>query len=94
MVTPSRETELDLLATMRMNFGEGAILAGVDEVGRGALAGPVSVGICLIDTSTSDDFPVGLRDSKQISRPAGGARSVVPDLGAGFGRRACGARDC
>ncbi len=67
VLTPSRETELDLLASMRPSFGECALLAGVDEVGRGALAGPVSVGICLIDGATSDGFPVGLRDSKQIS---------------------------
>ena len=67
MLTPSRDIELDILGSLRASFGEGALLAGVDEVGRGALAGPVSVGICLIDGSTSNDFPVGLRDSKQIS---------------------------
>ncbi|MFT0847804.1 ribonuclease HII [Actinomycetaceae bacterium L2_0104] len=42
-------------------------MAGVDEVGRGALAGPVSVGICLIDAETEDVFPAGLRDSKLLS---------------------------
>ena len=67
MLTPSRETELEVLGSLRVHVGDGAILAGVDEVGRGALAGPVSVGICLVDASTSDDFPTGLRDSKQIS---------------------------
>jgi ribonuclease HII len=44
-------------------------VAGVDEVGRGALAGPVSVGVAIVSTETSD-VPSGLRDSKQISRAA------------------------
>ncbi len=42
-------------------------VAGVDEVGRGALAGPVSVGIAIVDASTGD-VPSKLRDSKVISR--------------------------
>lgn len=44
-------------------------VAGVDEVGRGALAGPVSVGVAIVDADTSQ-VPLGLRDSKQISRMA------------------------
>ena len=48
-------------------MGPQAILAGVDEVGRGSLAGPVSVGICLVNVQTSEDFPLGLRDSKLLS---------------------------
>ncbi|MCI7551395.1 MAG: ribonuclease HII [Actinomycetaceae bacterium] len=46
---------------------EEVFLAGVDEVGRGALAGPASVGIALINVHTSDDFPRGLQDSKLMS---------------------------
>ena len=44
-------------------------LIGIDEVGRGAIAGPVAVGVALIDTRTKslDAFPVGLRDSKMLS---------------------------
>ena len=42
-------------------------VAGVDEVGRGALAGPVSVGIAVVD-ATVGDVPSALRDSKVISR--------------------------
>jgi ribonuclease HII len=38
-------------------------LAGMDEVGRGALAGPVSVGVAVI-VSTTSTAPKGLRDSK------------------------------
>ena len=44
-------------------------VAGVDEVGRGALAGPVSVGVAIVSAETSQ-VPAGLRDSKQISRTA------------------------
>ena len=44
-------------------------VAGVDEVGRGALAGPVSVGVAIVSAQTSQ-VPSGLRDSKQISRAA------------------------
>jgi len=44
-------------------------VAGVDEVGRGALAGPVSVGVAIVCAETAE-VPSGLRDSKQISRTA------------------------
>jgi len=44
-------------------------VAGVDEVGRGALAGPVSVGVAIVSAET-EQVPTGLRDSKQISRVA------------------------
>ena len=58
---PTLELEQEL-------FSSGAkYVAGVDEVGRGALAGPVSVGVALVDAETSQ-VPSGLRDSKQISR--------------------------
>ena len=66
-LVPSRDVELELLRDLTQTCGEGAILAAVDEVGRGALAGPVSVGVALIDRGTSDRFPDGLRDSKQLS---------------------------
>jgi len=39
-----------------------------DEVGRGALAGPVAVGMVMIDT-TVKRMPTGLRDSKLLSEP-------------------------
>ena len=57
---PDRELETTLLASHR-------VVAGMDEVGRGALAGPVSVGVALVDTTTPDHFPHGLADSKQLS---------------------------
>ena len=39
---------------------------GCDEVGRGAIAGPVAVGLCVVDAAVGP-FPVGLRDSKLLS---------------------------
>lgn len=60
---PTLELEQDLISA-------GArYVAGVDEVGRGALAGPVSVGVAIICAETTK-VPAGLRDSKQISRAA------------------------
>lgn len=51
-------------------LSDGALtVAGVDEVGRGALAGPVTVGVCVIDSRcVKAHFPLELRDSKLISR--------------------------
>jgi ribonuclease HII len=39
---------------------------GCDEVGRGALAGPVAVGVSVVDRAVGI-FPAGLRDSKMLS---------------------------
>ena len=50
------------------------ILAGMDEVGRGALAGPVTVGVVLID-ETCRSAPTGIRDSKLLA-PAARERLV------------------
>jgi ribonuclease HII len=41
---------------------------GADEVGRGAIAGPVAVGLSLIETKVRK-HPSGLRDSKMLSEP-------------------------
>lgn len=44
------------------------IIIGIDEVGRGALAGPVAVGLCAVRTEDLEvPFPEGLRDSKLLS---------------------------
>jgi len=59
---PTLEVELGLLA-------DGATcVIGCDEVGRGALAGPVGVGVAAID-GTLGTMPLGLRDSKMLSQP-------------------------
>jgi ribonuclease HII len=39
------------------------VLAGIDEVGRGALAGPVAVGVVVVDSAIGP-APRGVRDSK------------------------------
>lgn len=52
-------------------------LASVDEVGRGSLAGPVTVGIVMVDLSVRT-APTGLRDSKLLT-PAQRER-LVPRL--------------
>jgi ribonuclease HII len=41
---------------------------GCDEVGRGAIAGPVAVGMVVVDAGVGR-MPVGLRDSKMLSEP-------------------------
>ena len=52
-------------------------LVGMDEVGRGAFGGPVSVGVCLIDADVPVP-PVKLRDSKLLSATA--REKLLPDL--------------
>ena len=44
-------------------------VAGIDEVGRGSLAGPVTVGIVVVDARTGP-VPDGLRDSKLLAPAA------------------------
>lgn len=49
------------------------LIGGMDEVGRGALAGPVCVGVTVIDQRSLENpdfpqgFPAGLNDSKQLT---------------------------
>ncbi len=60
MTFPSLELESDLIA----RYGQ---VIGIDEVGRGAIAGPVAVGAALYGPNSSTDIPIGLRDSKLIA---------------------------
>jgi ribonuclease HII len=49
-------------------FADGCTaVGGVDEVGRGAWAGPVSVGIAVVTPGSGRSIPRGVRDSKQLS---------------------------
>ena len=51
----------------RQLFASGArIVVGIDEVGRGAIAGPVTIGAVAIDSQRST-FPDGLADSKLLT---------------------------
>jgi ribonuclease HII len=45
------------------------LVAGMDEVGRGALAGPVSVGVVVVDAATRTG-PKGVADSKLLTPDA------------------------
>jgi ribonuclease HII len=54
-----------------------ALLAGMDEVGRGALAGPVTVGVVVVDLA-SRTAPNGVRDSKLLAPAA--REALVPRL--------------
>lgn len=61
---PSRKPSLRVERSLQR---EGyRLLAGMDEVGRGALAGPVSVGVVVID-EVCRSAPVGVKDSKLLS---------------------------
>lgn len=62
--------ERDLLAEHR-------VVAGMDEVGRGALAGPVSVGVVVVGPGCRD-APCGLTDSKLLTAPA--RRAMAPQV--------------
>ena len=46
--------------------GGASIVVGIDEVGRGAIAGPVTIGAVAIDASFAS-FPDGLADSKLLT---------------------------
>ncbi len=69
--SPSLRVERTL---QRAGFG---LLIGMDEVGRGALAGPVTVGVVAID-ATCRSAPAGVKDSKLLSPAARSA--MVPRL--------------
>ncbi|WP_374929773.1 ribonuclease HII [Kytococcus sedentarius] len=60
VVVPTLRTERELLR------GGATLVAGMDEVGRGALAGPVSVGVVVVDTAVGT-APMGVRDSKDLT---------------------------
>lgn len=44
-----------------------ATIAGVDEVGRGAWAGPLTVGVAVASARALVGLPKGIRDSKELS---------------------------
>ena len=60
VVDPTLDVERSILAS-----GVRYVI-GCDEVGRGALAGPVAVGVAVMDARCAS-FPEGLRDSKMLS---------------------------
>lgn len=80
MTFPTVELERRLLQ-------QGSSLIGLDEVGRGALAGPVAVGAFFFETANLSEIPQGLRDSKLISESR---RESVADRVLNWGRAAVG----
>lgn len=63
---PSRTTAPSLRVERALQRAGYPVLAGMDEVGRGALAGPVTVGVVCID-ETCRSAPTGVRDSKLLT---------------------------
>jgi ribonuclease HII len=64
----AKVTTPDLKVEGRLRNRGHAVVAGLDEVGRGAWAGPVSVGVAVVDpAATVRTMPPWLRDSKQLS---------------------------
>lgn len=69
------------LTLERRLLGECDLIISLDEVGRGALAGPVAVGAAVMDaTGARRRVPEGLRDSKLVTekrRPEVAARAAA-----------------
>lgn len=60
-------TRTPTLRRERRLLREGAgTVAGIDEVGRGALAGPVTIGLVVVDSATPT-VPRGVADSKLVT---------------------------
>ncbi len=56
---------------VRELFAEGcALVGGLDEVGRGAWAGPVTIGIVVVEAACLPKAPRGVRDSKLLAERA------------------------
>lgn len=65
---PTFEHEIALAASLGASGP--VVIAGIDEVGRGAIAGPVAVGACAVviaEGQVLTDLPADVRDSKLLS---------------------------
>ena len=69
-----------LLVESELHASGARFVIGCDEVGRGAIAGPVAVGLAVVDTSVGSQ-PDGLRDSKMLSEKR---REALAPLAAGW----------
>jgi ribonuclease HII len=67
--TPVRSRKPSLRVERALQRDGHRVLAGMDEVGRGALAGPVTVGVVLIDDGCRS-APTGVKDSKLLTPAA------------------------
>lgn len=65
-VDPTLDVERGLIAEL----GGSGVVVGLDEVGRGALAGPVTIGACAVRFAGGEvvaPLPLGVRDSKALT---------------------------
>ena len=76
----SKTSQLPSLSFEQTFFDSGIrFVIGVDEVGRGSIAGPVAVGVALLDVQiNSSGWPEKLRDSKLISEKT--RETIVQDV--------------
>jgi len=74
---PVRTVAPTLRLERRLLRGGAARLGGMDEVGRGAPAGPVHVGLVVLDANCGRP-PTGVRDSKLLTASA--RRRLVPGI--------------
>lgn len=65
-VTPAAIADLSLEAAC----GPGAVVCGIDEVGRGPLAGPVTAAAVVLPAVLPDGLALAIRDSKALSEAA------------------------
>jgi ribonuclease HII len=73
MIKPDNLLELSLIA------GGAERVAGIDECGRGAIGGPASVGVVVVDLAVLlDCIPEGVRDSKMLSSIK--RRKLIPSI--------------
>ncbi|MDR9363260.1 MAG: ribonuclease HII [Microbacteriaceae bacterium] len=80
MTFPNLETELELIAD------KGSLIC-LDEVGRGAIAGPVVVAATVFTQHSAREIPKGLKDSKLIAEPK---REAIAELAADWLENAVG----
>ncbi len=81
--TPNAEFEIKLSKDFDL-------VIGIDEVGRGAIAGPVMVGVAgRAQSNWEDGFPPGLNDSKKLSKKR--REQIYQRLETGFTHLATGA---
>ena len=76
----SKTSQLPSLSFERGFVDSGSrFIIGVDEVGRGSIAGPVAVGVALLDFKESlSPWPEKLKDSKLISEKT--RETIYPDV--------------
>lgn len=75
----SKTSQLPSLSFENTFAASKRFIIGIDEVGRGSIAGPVAVGVALIDLKEiSENWPAKLRDSKLISEKT--REAIFPEV--------------